>query len=355
MLAPIAWRTPPHHYGPWERVVATLTDGLVARGVDVTLYATGDSGTAARLVSVVPRGYEEDDSYDVKVHEALHIARCFEDAAGGAYDLVHNHFDFLPLAWSRLVTMPIVTTIHGFSSSRILPAYRCYDDRVAYVAISDADRHPDLHYAATIHHGVDLSELPWRADADPDGHLLFFGRVHPDKGAHVAIDIARAAGRPVVLAGVVQDERYFEEAVRPRLGPDATFIGPVGGTARADLLGAASALLHPIAFDEPFGLSVVEAMACGTPVVAFRRGSMSELIRPGVNGFLVDDGPAAVAALERLADIDRAACRADVEQRFSAARMANDYVELYTHLLDRSAEHLFDSLAPNGPNRHPQG
>ncbi|MGI9030551.1 MAG: glycosyltransferase family 4 protein [Ilumatobacteraceae bacterium] len=343
ILAPIAWRTPPHHYGPWERVVATLTDGLIARGVDVTLYATGDSGTAARLVSVVPHGYEEDDSYDVKVHEALHIARCFEDVASGGHDLVHNHFDFLPLAWSRLVSTPVVTTIHGFSSPRILPAYQRYDDRVAYVAISDADRHPDLDYAATIHHGVDLSELPWRSDPEPDGHLLFFGRVHPEKGTHVAIDIARAAGRPIVLAGVIQDERYFDEAVRPRLGADATFLGPIGGTARAELLGGASGLLHPIAFDEPFGLSVVEAMACGTPVVAFRRGSMSELIRPGVNGFLVDDVLGAVAAVDRLADIDRASCRADAEHRFSAARMADDHVALYTRLLDRWVERMFDA------------
>jgi glycosyltransferase involved in cell wall biosynthesis len=335
MLAPIAWRTPPVHYGPWEQVVATLTDALVERGVEVTLYATGDSVTGAELVSVVAHGYETDRSYDVKVHEALHIARCFEDAAAGRFDLVHNHFDFLPLAWSRLVPTPVVTTIHGFSGPAILPAYRAYGDRVDYVAISDADRHPDLSYAGTIHHGIDLTQFPYRAEPDPDGHLLFFGRIHPDKGTHTAIELARAAGRPIRLAGIVHDHHYFHTEVEPRLASDATFLGPVGGADRAALLGAASALLHPVTFDEPFGLSVVEALACGTPVVAYARGSMAEIIRPGTNGFLVEGAADAVTGIRRIHTIDRAACRADAEDRFSAGRMAADYLGLYQRVLAR--------------------
>src|SRR6266508_2836475 len=167
MLAPIAWPTPPRGYGPWEQVVATLTDALIDLGVEVTLYATGDSRTRAELRSVVPHGYEEDPSYDVKVFEALHIARVFEEA--GDHDLIHNHFDFLSLAWSRLVDVPVVTTIHGFSSPRILPAYRAYDDRVHYVAISDADGRADLTYAATIHNGIDLDRFPFSARPDSDG------------------------------------------------------------------------------------------------------------------------------------------------------------------------------------------
>jgi glycosyltransferase involved in cell wall biosynthesis len=333
MLAPIAWRTPPHQYGPWEQVVATLTDGLVQLGIDVTLYATGDSGTRAKLRSVVERGYEEDASYNVKVFEALHIARVFEEA--DQFDLIHNHFDFLPLMWSRLVTTPVVATIHGFSSTGILPAYRAYDDRVHYVAISEADRRPELTYAATIHHGIDLNAFPYRPDPDPDGHVLFFGRIHPDKGTADAIDIARAAERPIVLAGIVQDQEYFESEVRPRLGADATYVGAVGGSDRALLLGSAAALLHPIAFDEPFGLSVIEAMACGTPVIAYRRGSMPELIHNGVNGFLVHGLDEAVAAVGKLDELERRACRADAEDRFSATRMVAAYVAAYERILRR--------------------
>jgi glycosyltransferase involved in cell wall biosynthesis len=329
MLAPIAWSTPPDHYGPWEQVVATLTDALVDRGVDVTLYATGDSRTRARLVSVVEHGYEVDRTYPVKVFEALHIARCFEDASTGAYDLVHNHFDFLPLAWSRLVTTQVVTTIHGFSSPAIVPAYAAYNGHVHYVAISDADRDPTLSYAATIHHGIDVGQFPFRDTPDPDGHVVCFGRIHPDKGTHEAIDIARAAGRPIRLYGIVQDERYFDVMVQPRLGRGATFGGAIGGPDRAAALGAASALVHPVEFAEPFGLSVVEAMACGTPVVAYRRGAMPEVIRDGVTGFLVDDVAGAVAALNRIDELDRRACRTDVDQRFSAQRMADDYLALY--------------------------
>ena len=331
MLAPIAWRTPPRQYGPWEQVVATLTDGLVQLGIDVTLYATGDSGTRAKLRSVVERGYEEDASYNVKVFEALHIARVFEEA--DKFDLIHNHFDFLPLMWSRLVATPMVATVHGFSNADILPAYRAYDDRVHYVAISEADRHPDLTYAATIHHGIDLDAFAYRPDPDPDGHVLFFGRIHPDKGTADAIDIARAAERPIVLAGIVQDQEYFESEVRPRLGADATYVGPVGGSDRALLLGSAAALLHPIAFEEPFGLSVIEAMACGTPVIAYRRGSMPELIHNGVNGFLVDGLDEAVAALGKLDELERKACRADAEDRFSSTRMVAAYATVYDHIL----------------------
>jgi glycosyltransferase involved in cell wall biosynthesis len=333
MLAPIAWSTPPDHYGPWEQVVATLTEALVDKGADVTLYATGDSRTRARLVSVVERGYEVDRSYAVKVFEALHIARCFEDAAAGRYDVVHNHFDFLPLAWSRLVRTPVVTTVHGFSSPAIVPAYEAYNGHVHYVSISEADRNPALTYTATIHHGIDLNQFPFHAHPDGDGHVVFFGRIHPDKGAHLAIDIARAAGRPIRLYGIVHDEQYFDALVRPSLDRDATYGGAVGGAERAAALGAATALVHPVAFAEPFGLSVIEALACGTPTVAFRRGAMGEVIRPGVNGFLADDVAGAVDALRRIDTIDRTACRADAERRFTAQRMADDYLAVYQRVV----------------------
>jgi glycosyltransferase involved in cell wall biosynthesis len=228
----------------------------------------------------------------------------------------------------------MVTTIHGFSSDRILPMYEPFQDRVHYVAISDADRHPRLRYAATIHHGIPLGDFPFDARGSED--LLFFGRIHPDKGAAEAIAAARASGRRLDLYGIVQDEGYYRAHVEPANdGVSVLYHGPVGGEARVRALGSARALLHLIGFDEPFGLSVIEAMACGTPVIAPPRGSMPELIRPGVNGFLAST-PAEVAdAIERAGDLDRAAVRRTVEERFSVDRMADAYLALYRDVLGR--------------------
>ena len=190
MLAPISWRVPPRHYGPWEQFVSLLTEGLVARGVDVTLFAAADSLTSATLVGTIPTGYSEDPELDAKVWEGLHIATVFERAA--EFDLIHNNFDFLPLTYSGLVETPVVTTIHGFSSEKIVPVFERYDDRGHYVAISDADRHPRLHYEATIHHGIRMDTFPLVETAGD--YLLFFGRIHPHKGAAEAIEVAARAG-----------------------------------------------------------------------------------------------------------------------------------------------------------------
>jgi glycosyltransferase involved in cell wall biosynthesis len=329
VLASIAHSVPPRSYGPWEQVAATITEGLVARGHDVTLFATADSTTAARLHAESPAGYEEDPSVDAKVYEALHIAAVFERAE--EFDVISNQFDFLPLVFSRLTSTPVVTTIHGFSSERIVPVYRAYDDVAHYVAISDADRHPDLTYAATIHHGIETGRFT--LGAGDGGYLLFLGRIHPDKGTATAIEVARRAGMPLVIAGVVQDDDYHRRRVEPHVdGVNVTFVGPVGPAERDRLLGGAVALLHLIEFDEPFGLSVVEAMTAGTPVVAYPRGSMSEIVRPGVSGFLVDGVAAAVTAVARAAGIDRAACRADAIERFSADRMVDEYERLFDRL-----------------------
>ncbi len=233
------------------------------------------------------------------------------------------------LAFSRLVETPLVTTIHGFSSERIVPVFKRYQDRVSYVAISDSDRHPELPYAATIHHGIALDEFP----LDPVGgeDLLFFGRIHPDKGAAEAIEVARRAGRRLVMAGIVQDQGYHERQVAPAIdGRRVIYNGPVGGNARARTLGSARALLHLINFDELFGLAVIEAMACGTPVIACDRGSMPELIDHGVTGFLIDSLDGAVEAIARIDEIDRAACRA---ARFTVDHMADRYLSLYRKLI----------------------
>jgi len=304
----------------------------VERDIDVTLFATADSETRARLVAVAPRGYEEDPTLCAKVWECLHISEVFERAS--EFDLIHNHFDFLPLTYSQLVDTPLVTTIHGFSSADILPVYQKYDGRVSYVAISNADRSPALEYVGTVHHGIDLRHFTFRHEAGD--YLLFFGRIHPDKGAAEAIEIARRTKRRLMLAGIVQDAAYFRDEIEPHLdGERVSYLGSLGSESRDRLLGGAVALLHPISFAEPFGLSVVEAMACGTPVVAYDRGSMPELIHDGVNGFLVQDVAGAAAAVGRLGRLDRGACRRHVEQNFTAARMVDEYLGIYRTVLAR--------------------
>ena len=330
MLAPIAWRVPPVHYGPWEQFASLLTEGLVDRGHDVTLFATANSLTTAALASVVPHGWSEASGLDAKVAECTHVAALFEHA--GEFDVIHNGFDFLPLTYSRLVETPVVTTIHGFSSPEIVPVYERYDRHCAYVAISDSDRHPALSYAATIHHGIDTDSFSLHPA--PGRHLLFFGRIHPDKGTAAAIQVAQLAGRPLVIAGIIQDQAYFDREVAPHLdGIQTSYVGPVVAAARIGVLGGAAALLHLIGFDEPFGFSVVEAMACGTPVVAYDRGSMRELVDDGATGFVVDGVDAAVAAVSRVDTLDRHHIRSVAVKRFSRDRMVDQYVDVYHTVL----------------------
>jgi len=329
-LAPISWRVPPRHYGPWEQFSSLLTEGLVKRGLDVTLFATADSVTSARLAAVAPTGYSEDPTLDPKVWEALHIANLFERAA--EFDLIHNSFDFLPLTFSRLVETPVVTTIHGFASDATLPPYVAYADRVSYVAISEADRHPALDYVATIHHGIDFSKFEF--NPEPDDYLLFFGRIHPDKGVTEAIEVARATEIPLVIAGIIQDQGYFDREVAPHVDDRAIrYIGSVGPAERSRILGGATALLHLINFDEPFGFSVVESMACGTPVIASPRGSMPEIVSDGINGFLVETPGDATGAVEALGGLDRRQVRDSVENRFTVERMVDRYLRVYRQLV----------------------
>jgi glycosyltransferase involved in cell wall biosynthesis len=330
MLSPISWRTPPRHYGPWEQVVSNLTEGLVERGLDVTLYATGDSLTGAKLRSVCPRPYSEDPELPPKVWECLHIAALFEQAK--EFDLIHNHFDFLPLSYSGLVDTPLLTTIHGFSSEGILPVYEKYNSRSHYVAISNADRAATLDYIATIHHGIEVEQFSF-CDR-PDDYLLFFGRIHPDKGAAEAIKVAQECGRPLLIAGIIQDSSYFEKEVAPHVdGRRINYVGPAGPQKRNELLGQACAMLHLINFNEPFGLSVIESMACGTPVIACDRGSMPELIRHGETGFLVKTLDEAVKSVEMIHAIDRGRCREHVVRNFSLGQMIERYLDVYERIL----------------------
>ena len=331
ILSPIAWRTPPRHYGPWESVASLLTEGLVSHGHDVTLFATSDSQTSGTLHAVCPKGYEEDRSLNPKVWESLHISELFEHA--DAFDIIHNHFDFLPLTYSGLTGTPVVTTIHGFSSPEILPVYKKYNGKTSYISISNADRSPDLDYIKTIHHGIDIKQFDYQPVPDDDT-LLFFGRIHHDKGPREALEIARASHKKLILAGIIQDQAYFDENVAPHIDNDKVmYVGSVGPIERNRLLGKACALLHPIQFDEPFGLSVIESMACGTPVIAFDRGSMPELIENGKNGFLVNTVDEAVEAVARIKEIDRAYCRRHVELHFTVDRMIDEYIQAYEMIL----------------------
>lgn len=330
MLSPISWRTPPRHYGPWESVVSLLTEQLVKMGLEVTLLATGDSQTSGHLVAVCPHSYSEDSSVNPKVAECLHISEVFERSAD--FDLIHNHFDFLPLTYSALIETPVVTTIHGFSSPSIIPVYKKYNDRSHYVAISEADKSPELDYLATIHHGIDVAQFPFSNSGGK--YLLFFGRIHPEKGVHEAIQVARRVEMKLLIAGIIQDQVYFEKFVEPYIdGRTVEYLGAIGPDRRPRVLGQALALLHLISFDEPFGLSVVESMACGTPVIAFGRGSMPEIIEHGKTGYIVEDIDQAVEAVAAVRSIDRSACRDAVEERFSDTRMAQDYVRAYQEIL----------------------
>jgi glycosyltransferase involved in cell wall biosynthesis len=328
LLGPIAWRTPPLHYGPWELITSLLAEGLTRRGVDVTLFATLDSITKATLDGVIPTGYEESPDHDGRVWEALHVSHAL--TRSGEFDLVHNHLDWLPLAFSAHCAAPMLTTIHGFSGSNILPAYR----RAAssFVSISDSDRSPDLDYLATVHHGIDLDAFRVYPDGGDD--LILFGRIHPDKGTDLAIEIARRAGRRLIMCGIVQDRDFFTESVEPHIDGDRViYFGSVGPNERGAILGSGAALLHPIRFAEPFGLSVVESMACGTPVIAYRKGSMPEVVDEGVTGRLVADVDEAVAAVADIASIDRTACAAHARNRFAADRMVDDYLTIYRKII----------------------
>ncbi len=330
VLAPVSWRVPPRAYGPWEQFASLLSEGLVDRGVDVTLFATADSVTAANLASIVERGYSEDPGADPKVCECMHIAHVFERAE--EFDVIHNSFDFLPLTYSELVDTPLLTTIHGFSSPAILPVYQRYNARSAYVAISETDRHPSLDYQATIHHGIDTQAFS--VHPAPGGYLLFFGRIHPDKGTVEAIEVAERTGLPLTIAGIVQDQPYFDEHVAPKIDGDRVrFLGPVGPEERVALLGGAHALLHLISFEEPFGYSVVEAMACGTPVIAFRRGSMAELIEDGSTGFVVEAIDEAVQQSSERALWTATRIRGQAVERFDKARMIDAYLDAYEVVL----------------------
>ena len=333
ILSPIAWRTPPRQYGAWETVAGNITEGLVARGWDVTLFATADSITRAHLHAVVDRGYEEDPAIDPKVAEYLHISEVFEHAA--EFDLIHSNYDFMALCFSRLVKTPVLTTIHGFSSPRIMPVYEKYRDEY-FVSISNSDRAPGLNYLATVYNGIDLSLYPLQEHGGD--HLIFLGRIHPDKGVHLAIEVAHLSGLPLLIAGIIQDQTYFREQVEPYLDQKIRYIGPVDVPGKNALFAQARALLHLNTIPERFGLVLAEANAAGVPVIAMDLGSCREVIEDGRTGILVNNVDEAVRSLNRLSEIDRAACRRRVQEFFSIETMVAAYERVYQTIFERETE-----------------
>jgi glycosyltransferase involved in cell wall biosynthesis len=334
ILSPIAWRTPPRQYGAWETVASNITEGLVARGWDVTLFASRDSVTRARLHAVVDKGYEEDPAVDPKVAEYLHISEAFERA--DEFDLIHSHYDFMALTYSRLVKTPVLTTIHGFSSAKIMPVYHKYRDGY-FVSISDSDRAAELNYLATVYNGIDLSLYPLQQPGGDD--LIFLGRIHPDKGVHLAIEVAQLSGMRLVIAGIMQDEAYFRERIKPHLDDQKiVYIGPVGVPEKNELFARARALLHLNTIPERFGLVLTEANAAGVPVIAMDLGSCREVIKDCQTGFLVDNVTEAVRSLRRISEIDRRACRDRVRQYFSIDTMVEGYERVYSEIFDLEAK-----------------
>jgi glycosyltransferase involved in cell wall biosynthesis len=329
ILSPVAWRTPPRQYGAWETVAGNIAEGLVRLGWNVTLFATADSLTRAHLHAVVARGYEEDRSIDPKVAEYLHISEVFEHAA--EFDLIHSHYDFMALAYTRLVKTPVLTTVHGFSSAQIMPVYEKYRDGY-FVSISDSDRAPGLNYLATVYNGIDLSLYPLRKAEGED--LIFIGRIHPDKGVHLAIEAAHQSGRRLLIAGILQDASYFQDKIQPHLDDQIRYLGPVGVEEKNALFAQAFALLHLNTIPERFGLVLAEANAAGVPVIAMGLGSCREVIEHGVTGFLVNGVAEAVRALEGVPSLQDVACRRRVEERFSIATMVEAYARVYATIFE---------------------
>jgi len=333
MLSPVAWRTPPRNYGAWETVVSNITEGLVARGWDVTLFATADSVTTAKLSAIISKGYEEDRSVDPRVVSCLHISEVFERA--GEFDLIHNHFDFLPLTYSRLVSTPVLTTIHGFSSRQIMPIYHKYKDSY-FVSISNSDRVEGLNYLATVYNGINLSEFTF--NESPGDALVAYGRIHPEKGFHLAIEVAKKSGRRLIIAGIIQDRDYFEEEISPHVdGKNIEYLGVISNRERDDLLKEAYAVLHLNTIPERFGLVMAESMAAGVPVISMDLGSCREVIADGKTGFLVNNVDEAVKVVEKIPEISRETCRQRVEEHFSLDIMVENYEKVYNKIFQLEA------------------
>ncbi len=346
-VAPLHEPVPPPLYGGTERVVSILVEELIDLGHDVTLFASGDSTTRARLVSGSPRALRLDpDCYDRVMYHVLQneqVMRLWRE-----FDFIHFHTDYFTLPLARRSPVPSLTTLHGrLDLPDLVPIYREFTD-VALVSISNAQRAPLPHvnWRGTVYHGI-RTDI-YRLGRGDGGYLAFLGRISLEKRLDRAIEIARRVGLPLKVAAKVDaaDRTYFEEIIRPLLDhPLVDFIGEIADPEKVDFLGQAKALLFPIDWPEPFGLAMIEAMACGTPVLAFRCGSVPEIVDDGLTGVVVASLDEAVAAIGRLLAMDRAACRQRCVERFDARRMADDYLALYRGLMTRALRPVLGSAA----------
>lgn len=337
-VAPLFESVPPQGYGGTERVVSVLTEELVRLGHQVTLFASGDSRTRARLCAPCPRSLRLDRScVDPMAYHALMYERVFQ--AAGDFDLIHFHTDYQHYALSRRYDTPVLHTHHGrLDMPELIPLFQEFRE-IPVVSISNAQRGPVpwLNWQATIYHGFPKNTHPY--NATPSDYLVFLGRISPEKGLDEAVRIAVQVGMRLKVAAKIdpRDQQYYEQVAKPLMAhPLVEFIGEVGGQDKDRLLGDARALLFPINWPEPFGLVMIEALACGTPVIAYRRGSVPEVIEHGVTGFVVTTADEAAAAVGKLDTISRATCRQAFETRFSTARMADDYVSVYQRLVARA-------------------
>ncbi|HEY0266065.1 MAG TPA: glycosyltransferase family 4 protein [Rhizomicrobium sp.] len=333
-IAPLVESVPPVLYGGTERVVSWLTEELVQQGHEVTLFASGDSVTAARLVPIVPRSLRLDGIHDSTPYNIIMLDRVA--ALRAEFDVLHFHTDFFQYPLFRGMAHKTLTTLHGRQDLPELPAiYRAFP-HMPLVSISNHQRLPvpPVHWMGTVYHG--LPETLLREGAGECGYLAFLGRICPDKGPLEAIEIARRAGLRLKMAAKVDpaDQAYFDDVVKPVLdaSPHVEFIGEIDDGRKQDFLGNARALLFPICWPEPFGLVMIESMACGTPVIAFRHGSVPEIMEDGLTGFVVEDVNGAVAAVTRLDRLFRPSIRSRFEERFSVAAMAREYVRIYREL-----------------------
>jgi len=340
-VAPLYESVPSKLYGGTERVVSYLTETLVQLGHQVTLFASGDSVTQAELIAPCPRSLRLDAScQDPLAYHMLMIEQVFKNA--GRFDLIHFHIDYLHFSLFRRQKCPHVTTFHGRLDLPELPAlYREFSD-IPVVSISHSQRRPLpwVNWQGTVYHGLPNDLHTFRDQ--PGDYLAFLGRISPEKGLDQAIRIAQRTGRKLKIAAKINktDQDYYQTKIQPLIQEAPAlveFIGEIGGREKDDFLGNAYALLFPIAWPEPFGLVMIEAMACGTPVIAYRRGSVPEVMQDGVTGFIVDGPEEAVQAVERVASLDRKRCREVFENRYSASRMAADYLKIYRRLIRQKA------------------
>jgi len=335
VLAPVAWRTPPRAYGAWETVASNITEGLVARGwKNVTLFATKESVTGAKLEGWIERGYEEDKTQIPLVSTCLHISKVMERA--DEFDLVHNNFDYIPLTYLPFIKAPMLTTIHGFSDQDILRIYHEHKDAY-YVSISDSDRDPGLPYLATVYNGIDLSDLTFRET--PGDKLVHYGRIHNDKGTHLAIEVAKKCGMDLIIAGIIQEQGYFDNLIKPHLNNSSIqYIGPVNPVQRDALLKESYAVIHLNLIPERFGLVMAESNAAGVPVIAMDLGSCREVIADKQTGYLVNGVDEAVEAVGKIGQIDRKKCRQRVEENFSIDKMVEGYEKVYEEIFRREGK-----------------